>query len=323
MFENASWIIHPSNKLYEPVCFIRDFKTGKPIKRAMLNITSLGCYHPMLNGDRVGDFILAPGFTSRKRVQYQEYDITKMLKDENRLEILVGDGWYNGKINFVVANDVPKALICQLDILYADKTSEQIVTDTGWLSRKDKLRFAELYDGEIYDSNFSDTPVSAQTLEHSKKIIVKQQGVYVREQERLKPVSVFKAPNGDTIVDFGQNMTGYFEFTVNAHMGDKVEFTVCEELDKYGNFYNENYRDAKARFEYVCHEGENTYKPRLAFWGFRYMRVDSFPCDITEDNISAVVVHSDIKRTGYLNSSSKLLNKLFSNIIWCCRFFGN
>lgn len=316
MFENASWIIHPSNKLHEPVCFVKELKLRKQIKRAILNITSLGCYYPTLNGERIGDFILAPGFTSRKRVQYQEYDVTKMLRNESKLEILVGDGWYNGKINFLVANDTPKALICQLDILYTDKTREIIVTDASWLARKDKLRLAELYDGEIYDSNFTDAPVSAQLLEHDKKIIVKQQGVYVKEQQRLKPVSVFKAPNGDTIVDFGQNLTGYFEFTVNAKTGDRVEFTVCEELDKYGNFYNENYRDAKARFEYICHEGENTYKPRLAFWGFRYMRVDSFPCDITEDNISAVVVHSDIKRTGYLNSSSKLLNKLFSNIIW-------
>jgi alpha-L-rhamnosidase len=129
-------------------------------------------------------------------------------------------------------------------------------------------------------------------------------------------VSIFKAPNGDTLVDFGQNLTGYFEFSVKAKKGDRVEFTVCEELDKYGNFYNENYRDAKARFEYICNDGENTYKPRLAFWGFRYMRVDSFPTEIKPENIKAIVVHSDMKRTGYLDSSSPLLNKLFSNIIW-------
>ncbi len=315
MFENASWIIHPNNNLYEPVCFIKTFKADK-VKRALLNVTTLGCYYPMLNGERIGDFILAPGFTSRKRVQYQSYDITKMLKADNTLEITVGDGWYNGKINFVVANDTPKALLCQIEIIYTDNTKKTIVTGDNWLVRKDKLRFAELYDGEFYDSNFEDAPVNAKILSHDKKIVVKQQGVYVKEQEIIKPIAIFKAPNGDTIIDFGQNLTGYFEFTANAKRGDRVEFTVCEELDKYGNFYNENYRDAKARFEYICHDGLNTYKPRLAFWGFRYMRVDSFPCEITADNISAIVVHSDIKRTGYLSSSSRLLNKLFSNIIW-------
>ena len=316
MFKNASWIIHPSNKLYEPVCFIKAFSLDKEVKSATLNITSLGCYYPTLNGHRVGDFILPPGFTSRKRVQYQAYDITSMLKRDNTLEIVVSEGWYNGKINFVVANDVPKALICEMNIIYKNGTRQTIVTDSSWLSRKDKLRFAELYDGEIYDSNFESTPVNVEILDKEKSIIVKQQGVFVKEQEIIEPVSIFTAPNGDTIVDFGQNLTGYFEFNALAKEGDRVEFTVCEELDKNGNFYNENYRDAKARFEYICHEGINTYKPILAFWGFRYMRVDSFPVKIKKENIRAIVVHSDIKRTGYLNSSSKKLNQLFSNIIW-------
>ena len=316
MFENASWITHPQNNLYEPVCFLKEFTINKEVKRATVKITALGVYYPTLNGKRIGNFILAPGFTSRKRVQYQAYDITKMISSQNKLEILVGDGWYNGKINFVVANDTPKSLICQLDILYTDGSREQITSNSSWQARKDKLRFAELYDGEIYDSNFVDTPVPASVLEHDKKIIVRQEGEKVTEQETLAPVSIFKAPNGDTLVDFGQNLTGYFEFTVNAKKGDRVEFTVCEELDKNGNFYNENYRDAKARFEYICKDGENTYKPRLAFWGFRYLRVDSFPAEITSENIKAIVVHSNIKRTGYLDSSSPLLNKLFSNIIW-------
>ena len=316
MFENASWIVNPENKLHEPVRFTKEFMPKGKIKKATLNITALGCYYAEINGERVGDFILAPGFTSRKRVQYQSYNVTKMIRDTAKIEVLVGDGWYNGKINFVVANDVPKAMICQLDVLYADGTKESVFSNGDWLTSKDKLRFCELYYGEIYDATYQGSTELAKVLDHTKKIIVKQQGVYVKEQEKLAPVSVFRAPNGDTIVDFGQNLTGYFEFTVNAKQGDRVEFTVCEELDKYGNFYNENYRDAKARFEYICKDGKNTYKPRLAFWGFRYMRVDSFPEKITKENINAIVVHSDMKRTGYLNSSSPMLNKLFSNIIW-------
>lgn len=316
MFENASWITHPENKLYEPIKLTKEIKTSGRVKAAHLHITSLGCYVAKINGERVGDFVLAPGFTSRKRVQYQTYNVRKMIENGAKLEILVGEGWYNGKINFVVANEVPKAMICQLDIIYENGKREKIVSDEGWLASKDKLRLSELYDGEIYDANFVSTPTGACVLDHTKKIIAKQQGVFVKEQEKIDPVSVFCAPNGDTLVDFGQNLTGYFEFTVSAKKGDKVAFTVCEELDKKGNFYNENYRDAKARFEYVCKDGENTYKPQLAFWGFRYMRVDSFPGEITKENIRAIVVHSDIKRTGYLESSSPLLNKLFSNIIW-------
>ncbi len=319
MFENSSWIIHPNNKLYEPVRFSKEFTVNKEIKRATLNITSLGCYYPVLNGERVGDFILAPGFTSRKRVQYQTYDITKMLKDNNTLEVTVSEGWYKGKINFGTDEGGPekkKALIAELVLSYKDGTKEAVVTNDSWLAAKDKLRMAELYDGEIVDMTFMDLGVNAQILDHDKKMIVKQQGVYVKEQESIKPIAVFKAPNGDTLVDFGQNLTGYFEFEVIAKAGDRVEFTVCEVLDKDGNFYNENYRDAKARFEYICQEGYNKYKPVLAFWGFRYIRVDSFPEKINENSIRAIVVHSDIERTGYLESSDPMLNKLFSNIIW-------
>ena len=316
MFENASWIVNPDNKLYEPSGFLKEFSVSKGVKRARLYVTSLGCYYPELNGHRVGDFVLAPGFTSRKRVQYQEYDITSMLEEENRLFFLVSDGWYNGKINFGVSNDVPKSLICQLEILYTDNSKEIIVSDEGWKCGNDKLRFAELYDGEIYDATYEPAYHDVKVLNHSKDIIVKQQGPYVKEQEILYPLSVFNAPNGDTIVDFGQNLTGYFEISVNASLGDKIQFSVCEILDKHGNFYNENYRDAKAQFEYICVDGLNVYKPKLAFWGFRYLRIDSFPCKIEPHNIRAIVLHSDMKRTGYLNSSSKKLNKLFDNIIW-------
>ena len=319
MIREANWIIHPQNKLYEPVHFNKEIKIEKPIRKAILNITSLGCYYAEINGARVGDFILAPGFTSRRRVQYQSYNITKMLQAENSLDIIVSDGWYKGKINFNVdagKTELKKALIAELVLTYKDGTKKHILTDENWLAKKDKLRMAELYDGEVYDSLFEDEYVNAEIIDYDKKKIQRQEGVFIKEQEILDPVSIFKAPNGDTIIDFGQNMTGYFEFNVEAAAGDKVEFTVCEELDKYGNFYNANYRDAKARFEYICRQGENRYKPILAFWGFRYIRVDSFPCEIKKENIHAIVLHSDIVRTGYLESSSKSLNQLFSNIIW-------
>ncbi|MBQ8344419.1 MAG: family 78 glycoside hydrolase catalytic domain, partial [Clostridia bacterium] len=320
MLENVKWIIHPENKLYEPVCFMQRLNTRGEIKRATLNITTLGVYYATLDGVRIGDFILAPGFTSRKRVQCQSYNITKSVRNGSLLEISVADGWYKGKINFGTDEGGPekkKALKAQIIIEYKNGKRDIISTDESWLVKRDTVRYAELYDGEIVDANFEDSYVNAIAYNDAPRVdVVKQQGVYIKEQERLSPLSIFKAPNGDTIIDFGQNLTGYFEFWVNAKKGDRVEFTVCEVLDKHGNFYNENYRDAKARFEYICKDGYNCYKPRLAFWGFRYMRVDAFPCEITPDNIKAIIVHSDIKRTGYLHSSSPLLNQLFSNIIW-------
>lgn len=319
MFKDSSWIIHPQNKLYEPVCFSRGFKLEGKIKKATLHITSLGCYYAEINGKRVGNFILAPGFTSRKRVQYQSYDITKMLENENKLEVLVSDGWYKGKINFGTDEGGPekkKALIATIEIKYKDNSVAKIVTDTTWSVSKDALRMAELYDGESVDMTYTGTVVGAEVLEHDKSLIAKQEGPYVIEQERLSPKAIFKAPNGETLIDFGQNLTGYFEIDLDAKKGDEVALSVCEELDANGNFYNDNYRDARARFDYICKDGHNTYKPRLAFWGFRYIRVEKFPCKLTKDSICAIVLHSDIERTGYLESSSKMLNQLFSNIIW-------
>ncbi len=320
IFENAKWIIHPENKLYEPVCFKKELALEKAIKRATLYITSLGCYYAEIDGGRVGDFILAPGFTSRKRVQYQTYDITAMIGKDSVLTVSLSEGWYKGKINFGTDQGGPerkKSLMAEIRVDYKDGSSAVICSDDSWLVKRDKILFADLYDGEIRDEGYEDEYVKAMIHTPPHKIdIVKQQGVYVKEQDILYPLNIFTAPNGDTLIDFGQNMTGYFEIELYADKGDKVAFTVCEVLDKDGNFYNENYRDARARFEYICKDGYNRYKPRLAFWGFRYMRVDSFPGKITRDNIKAIVLHSDIKRTGYLESSSPLLNQLFSNIIW-------
>ncbi|MBQ9743667.1 MAG: family 78 glycoside hydrolase catalytic domain [Clostridia bacterium] len=320
MLRNAKWILHPENKLYEAVCFKRELDFAKKIKKATLYITSLGVYYAEIDGVRVGDFILAPGFTSRKRVQYQTYDITKMINKGSALSVSVAEGWYKGKINFGTDEGGPekkKALKARIDILFTDGTGKTIVTDEGWLVKRDKIRYAELYDGETVDANYEDIYVNAKIYGNPPAVtVVKQQGVYVKEQEILRPLCIFTAKNGDKLIDFGQNMTGYFEIEADAHRGDRIALSVCEVLDRDGNFYNENYRDAKARFEYICHEGHNVYKPKLAFWGFRYMKIEEFPCEITASNIKAIVLHSDIKRTGYLESSSPLLNQLFSNIIW-------
>ena len=162
IFENAKWIIHPENKLYEPVRFTRGLSLEKQIKRATLYITSLGCYYAEIDGVRVGDFILAPGFTSRKRVQYQTYDITSAIKEGSALSVTVADGWYKGKINFGTDKDGPeriKSLLAEIRLEFADGTKDTLVTDEKWLVSKDKIRFAELYDGDVVV--FVGTPESA------------------------------------------------------------------------------------------------------------------------------------------------------------------
>lgn len=319
MLENAKWISYPTDTGFACPVFKKTFDTKKEVKRATLEITSLGCYYAELNGKRIGDFILAPGCTSTKRVQAQTYDITDMLGTENEIDVTISKGWFKGRINWRSNQDNAdkrESMIAEIKILYKDGDTETISTDKTWETSISKITFADFYDGETYDCTHIESFVPSLEQDYSKEIIVKQQGEKVIEHERISPLSIFKTPKGETVIDFGQNTTGYFEFTVDAKKGERVSFSVAEVLDKEGNFYTENYRTAKAELIYICKDGVQTYKPRLVFYGFRYVRVNEYPTEIKKDDICAIAVYSDIKRTGYLTSSSKLLNKLFENIIW-------
>ena len=319
MLKNASWISYPTKEEYSCPVFRKSFSGKTDIKKATLKITSLGCYYATLNGERIGDFILAPGWTYYKRAQMQTYDITNMLKSENEIRVTLSQGWFNGRINIRTRKELPDltpSLICEIEITHRNGTKSYIYSDDSWECALSKITFSDIYDGESYDANYQEKFLPVKVQNYTEFKIVKQQGETIKEQETIFPQRIFKTPEGETVIDFGQNMTGYFEIDLDAKKGDRVSFSVAEVLDINGNFYTENYRSAKAKFEYICKEGHQTYKPKLCFWGFRYVRVDEFPCEISESSVKAIVLHSDIKRTGYLDSSSPLLNKLFSNIIW-------
>ena len=320
LLEGSKWITYPKYE-DETICpvFRKKFDTQGKIKKATLKITSLGSYVAELGGQRIGDFIFAPGWTFYKRVQLQEYDITSLIVDKNELRVTIGAGWYKGRINIRNRTEMPNvrpAMICELDIKYANGDKEIIVSDEDWECSLSKITMSDFYDGEHYDANFEEEfgPVALQDCSFVE--IIKQQGEKIIEQDTVRAHRIFKTPKGELVIDFNQNLTGYFEIDLVAKRGERVSLSFAEVLDKDGNFYTENYRSARAEFEYICKDGHQSYKPRLAFWGFRYIRVNSFPDELTLDSIKAIVIHSDIKRTGYLDSSSPLLNKLFKNIIW-------
>lgn len=320
LLENSKWITYPKYH-DETICpvFRRKFTLNKPVKSATLRITSLGCYVAELGSRRVGDFIFAPGWTFYKRVQLQEYDVTELISAENELRVTLGAGWFKGRINErnrTELKDTHPAIICELELVHLDGEISYIRTDEEWEASLSKITMSDFYDGEHYDATASESfgPVCVQDCSFVE--IVRQQGEKVIEQQKIRAHRIFTTPKGETVIDFNQNLTGYFEIELDAKAGERVSLSFAEVLDKDGNLYTENYRSAKAEFEYICADGHQTHKPRLAFWGFRYIRVNSFPDTLTLDSIRAIVIHSQMKRTGYLNSSSKLLNKLFSNIIW-------
>lgn len=299
----------------------------KPIQ-ATLELTGKGVYYATLNGKRVGDFILAPGWTVySKRLQVQSYDVTTLLKPgENTLEVMLAEGWYHGRILRHHSEKARKepwdaAIIGCLTMVYADGNVEDLPTDESWVCGTGPVLFSDFYDGEHFDARIEPhdfVPVSVDT-EASTDTLIPQEGEKVIEHERFAPIEVITTPRGETVLDFGQNLTGYPEIRLTgAKAGEILSLSFAEILDKDGNFYNENYRSAKCDYIYTCRDGDQTYKPRLTFYGFRYVRVDSFPASVafSPDCFTAVAIYSDIRKTGYLASSDKKLNQLFSNVFW-------
>ncbi|MDP4132859.1 MAG: family 78 glycoside hydrolase catalytic domain [Bacillota bacterium] len=320
MIKEADWITPSATyEDHAAVVYFKDFKAKGKITEAKLYTTCLGVYEAKLNGERISNYYLAPGWTAyHSRLQYQEYDVTKMLKGTNKLEIEVGDGWIRGRVAMKVPKflKTPSAVLASLYIKYDDGTEENIITDETWNTKRSNISFNELYDGETCDANFKDTkPEKAKLLKWSKSILIPQEGEFITEHERLKPILI-TAPNGEKILDFGQNMTGYVEIELDAKVGDRVILDCGEVLDADGNFYRDNYRSALAKIDYTCCDGHNVYKPRLTFYGFRYLRVLKYPGKIDPSSFTGICVYSDIKKTGHLECSNKLLNRLFDNIFW-------
>ena len=323
---HANWI-RPA-KSYGGVCpaFRKTFFCPENVVSAALRITAMGVYEASLNGSRVGDFILAPGWTVyQKRLQVQQYELQIRPGQENELTVLVGKGWYRGRLAGWLPGQnssaaLPAALTAELTLRYPDGHTDTICTDASWQTAESAVRFSELYDGETYDAAFEPSVwTPAVICDGPTDTLIEQQGEPVREQERIAPARIFKTPAGEIVVDFGQNLTGYVEIALDGVKGEAVELSHAEVLDKNGNFYTENYRSAKAKYLYFCKDGAQRYKPKLTFYGFRYIRVDRFPCGAetaAPENFTAIAVHSDMKRTGYLSCSDPLLNKLFENVIW-------
>ncbi len=321
----AKWI----RPAFEPenvaITFTKGFICSKAIKYAKLTVTALGIYEAKLNGLRVSDFVLAPGWTTyHKRLQYQTYDISHQLLDNNnQLEIVVGKGWYRGDISGRMLDQQkanPCGLLAQIELTFVDGTTQIIGSDAKWTAVESEIRYSEIYHGEICDSRFVPAEViPCVEFDGPWHTLIPQEGEKIVEHERLLPVAILTTPNGERVIDFGQNITGYVQISLQAKSGEIVKLSHGEVLDYTGNFYNANYRAAKAELTYICRDGHQVYHPRLTFYGFRYVRIDDFPGGIenaTVDNFMAIAVYSDLKRTGYLSCSNPLLNKFFDNVIW-------
>ncbi len=322
---NAQWI-HTSKDTGD-VCpvFRKEITLEGKVKKAELYITALGVYEARLNGKRIGDYVLAPGWTSYDhRIQYQVYDVTDLLAEKNELQVTVGKGWYASPMpgwmespDKLRRKNRERALFAELHLSCQDGSREVISTDPSWQWAESPVRFSEIYDGEICDGTFSPEEwQQAETMEGPTELLIPQEGEEIRETERIRAKEVFTTPAGETVVDFGQEVTGYVEVSLTAGKGERIRFLHGEVLDADGNFYNANYRSAKAEAEYICRSGKQTWHPSLTFFGFRYIKLLDYPGEPGKENFCAVSVCSDIRQTGQIRTGRPEINQLISNIFW-------
>lgn len=312
----GQWISPDLKPDIQPV-FVKEFELDKIPESARLYMSCLGVYELYLNGNRVGDEVLAPGLTVYEHyVQYQTYDIGSMLRrGKNVIEVTAGDGWYKGLYGYRQNNDyrIGKAFELIAD-LYVD--GELVLcTDLSWTVKKSKIIFSDIYDGEYRDDTLDDSirfPVKAGSLD--KGVVKERLGLPVKVKEILKPKAVITTPKGETVLDMGQNMVGRIAFKCLEEKGTKITLEHGEVLQD-GCFYNKNYRTAKARYDYISDGQTKTVHACLTFFGFQYVKITGIE-NVRLENFQGEVLYSDLEETGWMKTGNKDLNQLISNILW-------
>ncbi len=319
-----------------PAPYLRkDFKIQQPVKRADLYVTALGCYELHLNGQRVGQDELTPGWSEyRKRVYYQTYDVTKLLKSgENAIGAMLGDGWYASDLAFTgkrknYGGD-PRLLV-QLVVQLADGSTQTIVSDGSWKAATGPIRHADLLLGCEYDARvrmdgwdrpgFDEhawQPVNVGAGDAEKIAVQAAPAEALRRHEELPAVKVTQSRPGWYVFDLGQNMVGWTRLRIHGKPGQRITVRHGEMLNPDGTLYTINLRGATATdFFDLAGTGEETLEPRFTFHGFRYVEVQGLDYQPAPAAVTGIVVHTPMRLTGHFACSSPLVNQLFHNIIW-------
>ncbi|WP_458782354.1 glycoside hydrolase family 78 protein [Arthrobacter sp. D3-16] len=323
----------PSEHPQPAPLFRRDFNSSN-VRRATLHVTALGFVEAYLNGQRVGDEVLAPGWTTyRHRLNYSTHDVTELITDgANTLGAMVGEGWARGRLGWEGAGPTKNifadrpGLFMQLELDYGDH-SEIIATDEEFRTAPGPVLFDSIYDGEHYDARQEQPGWSApgfdasswkpvEVIDWDLKTLEAPTKEPVRRIEEIAVQRFITTPSGKTIADFGQNLVGWVRVDVEGDTGTTVTLRHAEVLDD-GELGVRPLRTAKATDEYTLRGGgPESWEPRFTFHGFRYAEIEGYPGELTKDKLTAVVIHTDMARTGWFETSNPLLNRLHSNTVW-------
>lgn len=320
MKTGAKWICSP--KEANVVDFYKKIALSGKVKKATLGASAMGLYLVRINGKRITDSLLNPGWTSyHVRTQYQTYDVTAFLGGKSaEISVTAAEGWAVGDLTWKGRHHVfsdTVSVIAWLDVEYADGREEHFATDDTWGVRTSKILYSEIYHGETVDPTARIKKLGTAELSRVKTKLIPQVGKLIHEHERIAPKEFIITPKGERVIDFGQNMTGYVEVRIKGERGGRIVMTHAEVLDAEGNFYNENLRSARSRNEYILSGGEDVFKPTFSFQGFRYIRLDEYPFEEVDLNcFTAVAVYSDMERTGFFSCGNAKVNQLYHNVLW-------
>jgi alpha-L-rhamnosidase len=336
----AKWIGAPKLENGVSPLLRKSFPVAPNLVRATAYVSGLGFYELRLNGKKVGDHELDPGFTRYdRRVLYVTYDVTKqMRKGKNALGAMLGNGWYNYTVK--AAWDFDKAawrdrpkLICQVVLEYADGTTQTVVTDDSWKTAASPLLSNDLLTGESYDAgkempgwdtaDFNDAAwTQAETVAAPQGVLSAQVHPPIRVTKTIKPVKVTEPKPGVYVYNLGQNIAGIAEITVDAPAGTVVEMRYGEALNADGTLNQEKIavHTRQPGFQTdrytVRAGGKQTWRPRFTYHGFQYIEVKGLPKAPRREDLKGLVLHTDFESAGSFESSNDLLNKIQRNTLW-------
>ncbi len=316
----AAWICAPFERNVHPV-LLRRFELAQRPESARVYMTGVGLYELYVNGEKAGDEYLAPFYTDyEKWIQVQTYDVTALLRaGENELRVMLGNGWYKGRIGFDggrtdVYGDTLQA-ICELHASLPD--GEYVLgSDERWQCRPSPVLESSIYDGETYDARLETVEAlrPAVRADAPEGKLCDRMSPPLRICDRRKPHRLLRTPKDEWVLDFGQVMTGWVEFEVDLPAGAAVKLEYGELLQN-DCFYQENLRTAKQAYEFVSRGKPEHARPHFTFYGFRFVRVTGLE-EVRPEDFTACVLHSDLERTGFVETSNEKVNRLIQNAYW-------
>lgn len=324
----GNWITSPMTAEIHPV-FRRKFTlTGEEAaQRARLYICGLGLYEAYLNGEKIGNQFLTPYFTDyRYRVQYQTYDIAPLLKEgENVLDVWLGEGWYKGRFGYLVGGQLREYYGDEYKLIADIQIGEKVIgTDETWMCLRSPILTSGIYDGEVYDAR-RDAAIEApgyrdiawaKLTSAPRAQLVPMTGLPAVRRETFPVKEIIHTPLGETVLDFGQEITGWVEFTADVPLDRRIILQYSEVMQD-GCFYNENLRSATAEFRWISDGTRKAARPHFTFFGFRYVKVSGITVDETNRaDFTAVAIYSDLEETGRITTANAKINRLIENTKW-------